>query len=94
MQIECHNEFTIFGRILHGYKRVKINNCNAIELCILCPNDEDYNKEPNKVYVNVITNNYMMFRNMKGRPIGIIGHITTHYGQRLIADAIAFPKTI
>ena len=36
----------------------------------------------------------MMCRYMKGRPIGIIGHITTHYGQRLIADAIAFPKTI
>ncbi len=94
MQIGCHNEFTIFGRILYGNKKVRVNNHNAIELCILCPNDDDYSKEPNRVYVNVITNDSKMFKYMKGRVIGITGHIITQYGQKLIADVISFPNAI
>jgi hypothetical protein len=89
-QIKCHNEFTVFGRLLSRGQNVMVKNRQSLRVCLLCPNDNDYNEEPNRVYVDIIGMNNKTFQ--RGQALGITGHIDSKYGQRLIADVIEIIK--
>ena len=89
-QVLCHNEVNLVGRIVKPAFKCKINNKNAVKLCLALPNDCDYNLNPNYAYVNVITNEFNFFKDKIGKAIAINGHIETNYGQKIIVDVISF----
>lgn len=88
-QILCHNEFTIVGRISD---EVKIINDRLIRVLILCPNDDDYEKLANKVYVDFDSKDYNFFRNNVGHAVAITGHIEYDNKLKLISEMFQFIK--
>ena len=81
-QLLCHNEFTIVGRISDEI----VNIDNAIRVLVLCPNDDDYDKSANKIYVDFDLNDYKIISNSIGNAIAITGHIEFDKKIRLISE--------
>jgi len=94
MQIKnrvLHNEVTIIGRV---YKVIpNILNYNPYGTCVYLavPNDDDYEEEPNYVKFYIKGYDDEIFKDNKGNPVAINGHIENRFiFQYLIADAISF----
>ncbi len=86
-QLLCHNEFTIVGRIGEDIKHI---NDNIIRVLVLCPNDEDYEKLANKIYVDFDIKDYNFFKSNVGHAIAITGHIEFDNKIKLISDMFKF----
>lgn len=89
-EIEFHNEFTIIGRVINKEDTL-VGKDSYVMTTLLCPNDMDYNMEPNKVNVYIPGH---VFDNVKiTNKLGIIGHIEFNNNSNiLIADSVAFIK--
>lgn len=87
-QVLCHNEFTIVGRIGKEIEFVD----NNIRVLILCPNDDDYDKLANKVYVDFDKKDYNFFNNNIGHAVAITGHIEFDKKIKLISEMFQFIK--
>ena len=89
-EIEFHNEFTIIGRVINKEDAL-VGKDSYVMTTLLCPNDMDYNTEPNKVNVYIPGH---VFDNIKiTNKLGIIGHIEFNNNSNiLIADSVAFIK--
>lgn len=85
-QLLCHNEFTIVGRISSEI----INIDNYIRVLILCPNDDDYEKSANKIYVDFDSKDYQIINNNVGNAIAITGHIEFDNKLKLISEMYRF----
>lgn len=88
-QVLCHNEFTIVGRISDQIEYIDEKN---IRVLILCPNDEDYERLANKVYVDFSSKDYNFFYNNIGHAIAITGHIEFDNKLKLISEMFQFIK--
>ncbi len=89
-EIEFHNEFTIIGRVINK-ENTLVGDDSYVMTTLLCPNDMDYNMDPNKVNVYIPG---CVFDNVKiTNKLGIIGHIEFYNNSNiLIADSVAFIK--
>ena len=88
-QILCHNEFTIVGRISDEIKYI---DDNIIRVLILCPNDDDYEKMANQVYVDFNSKDYNFFINNIGHALAVTGHIEYDNNLKLVSDMFQFIK--
>ena len=82
-QVICHNEFTIVGRIT---SEIEIIDDCITRVLILCPNDDDYEKLANKVYIDFSVSEYDFFSKMIDHAIAVTGHVEFNNYLRLISD--------
>lgn len=85
-QVLCHNEFTIVGRVSDEMKNID----SGFRVLILCPNDDDYQKLANKIYVDFSCLDKDIISNNVGRAIAVTGHIENNDNLVLISDMFKF----
>lgn len=83
-----NNEVIIFGKLIRGYNKVRINNQDAIQLILEVVDDNDENCI-NKIYAYAMTCDRKVIKKFLGKEIGINGHVITHMGTKLIVDVMA-----
>ncbi len=77
----------VFGKLLRSYKKLRINNKDAIQL-MLEVEDDNFPDTKNKVFAYGMTGDRTLFKNFIGNEVGINGHIITHMGTKVIIDVI------
>lgn len=80
-QIICHNEFTVVGRIVDVMKKK-----DELEVLLLCPNDDNYNLDANKVFIKFDLLDFNKFKEAIGCAIAVTGHIEFDIEAKLIAE--------
>lgn len=85
-QVLCHNEFTVVGRISNEMELVD----DVFRVLILCPNDDDYEKLANKLYIDFSVFDRKIISNNIGRAIAVTGHLENNNKLLLISDMYKF----
>lgn len=88
---QLNKEVILFGHVISGLFKVRVNNKEAVKLLLRVEDDNDNNINHN-IPVYFVSADYKMIESLRNNDIGINGHLETKWRMRIIVDAVASLK--
>ena len=88
---QLNKEVILFGHVISGLFKVRVNNKEAVKLLLRVEDDNDNNINHN-IPVYFVSADYKTIESLRNNDIGINGHLETKWRIRIIVDAVASLK--